>query len=486
MERKLRKSYLMMFPLFILTLTLIVAIGTWVSAAYIRPSMASFQHTAGRLLEEGLRADQIEDIVQDGGGILVVHKNGQVEQVAGKPIWDGNHMSIKELTDFFVSMNSPSAPYKYSVAYDEENESWLIVGFPVSMRIQIIFAANHASKEYGKALLFYIALLCSLMIALFFFAWCYARKSAKAYSVPLQKVCDSVRQIANGNYQVERQKIGIEEYESLQNDVMTLAFMLEEERKTTKQVEESKRQMLLDISHDLRNPLATILGYAENLYHEEKLSDKERETYIEVIYRNSERAHDLMHDLFEYTRLDKPKLKIQMESVDLCEFLREFIASYVPDIESAGFESEFDIPEEERYVLLDEKQMGRALGNIVQNSLRYNSSGTRLMIALMLAEDMAELHIRDNGVGIEAALCELIFLPFTRVDKARNPKHGGSGLGLSISKKIIEAHGGKIRLNSDKNQGCDFEIMIPLDRDKEKCNKVRNIDEKDGSDPKRS
>lgn len=461
MERKLRKSYLLMFLIFIMTLIVIILIGTWVSSTYVQPSMASFQHTANQLLTEGLNETNIQEIVQDGGGIMLVHEDGQVEQLAGLCTWKKNVMSKSEFTQILTNASNPYSKYKYSIAYDEENYVWLIVSFPVPMRFQILFTSNPTSKEYVKSLLFYIAFGVSLTVTLFFLAWCYARKSAKTYSKPLKNVCDSVREIARGNYEVKEQEIAIEEYECLQHDVMQLALLLQEEKKNTKQIEDSKRQMLLDISHDLRNPIATILGYSESLYREEGLSEKERENYIEVIYRNSMRAHTLMNELFEYTRLDAPTLKVELEPVDICEFLREFAASYVPDLESAGFESEFDIPEEEQNVMLDKRLMERALGNIVHNSLRYNKAGTKLTLSINIVDEEAVIHIRDNGIGIHKSFCESIFLPFTRADKARNSKIGGSGLGLSISKKIIEAFSGSIRLESDINQGCDFVITLP-------------------------
>lgn len=462
MERKLRKSYLLMFPLFIITLLLVIAIGTWVNATYIRPSLAAFQYTADRLVEEGLDEKRIEEVVRDGGGIIFVHEDGRVEQIGGIRVWEAEEMSVKERTDFFVNANDPYADYKHSIFYDEENKGWLIVSFPVSMRLQVIFASNHTSKDYQKSFLFYLVLGGSLAAILFFFAWYYARHSAKTYSLPLKKVCDSVREISKGNYQVKEQETNIEEYKLLEQDIRQLAMLLEEEKKTTKQLADSKRQMLLDISHDLRNPLATILGYSESLCREDRLSEKEKENYMEVIYRNSMRAHSLMNDLFEYTRLEETAFTVEKERVDISEFLREFAASYVPDLESAGFEAEFEIPEEEYFAMLDVTRMERALGNIVQNSLRYNQSGTKLTLTLSIIGKQATIHIIDNGIGIDKALCDSIFLPFTRVDKARNSKHGGSGLGLSISKKIIEALGGTIRLESGPNQGCDFIINIPL------------------------
>lgn len=462
MEQRIRKSFLLMFPLFITVFLVIVITASWINATFIQPSLVSFQCSAANILEHGLDQEIVAKVTDHGGGIMLIHRNGEVEILAGMPLWDGDVMSMQEIADFMSLVNDPSATYTYSIAYDEKTDAYLVAGFPISIRFQMFITANHDSKNYLISLLFYILLGICFCVTLFFSALCYARKSAKGYSVPLQKVCDSVRQIAQGNYNVTELDTGIEEYNMLQKDVMRLATLLQKEKKNSKQLADSKRQMLLDISHDLRNPLATILGYSENLCKEEELSKQERENYVEVIYRNSMRAHELMNDLFEYTRLEDSSLKTDKTPTDICEFLREFAASYVPEIESAGFESDFDIPEEEWFVLLDRRQMERALGNIVSNSLRYNPPKTQLKLTLHIMDAQAIIHICDTGVGIDAELCENIFLPFTRVDSIRNSMLGGSGLGLSISKKIIEAMGGSIRLDSNKDQGCDFCICLPV------------------------
>ena len=449
-----------MYPLFCFTLFIVITIGTWVSNQIIHPSMAANQYNASSLIHDNYDQKQMKHIVDEGGGVVLFYETGQVKSMGGIQLWNRDTITMEEITEFISNAKEPTNQYKYSVAYDEKEKGWLVIGFPTPIRVQIIFTANRNSKEYIVSFIFYIVLTLSIAFILFLFAWCYAKTSSRNYSKPLKVLCHSVRQITKGDYKVKQEKTGIEEYESLQADIITLATQLEEEKKTTKQLEKSKRQMLLDISHDLRNPLATILGYSESLCREENLSEKERENYIEVIHRNSMRAHNLMNDLFEYTRLEEPSFPLKIQKVDICEFFREFVASYIPDMESANFEAEFDIPEEEWYALVDAKQMERALGNLVTNSLKYNKAGTKILFSLTQDEMNYIIQITDNGIGIESSLCDTIFLPFVRADKARNSKLGGNGLGLSITKKIIEAMGGTIEVESDCNQGCNFTIRL--------------------------
>jgi signal transduction histidine kinase len=218
---------------------------------------------------------------------------------------------------------------------------------------------------------------------------------------------------------------------------------------------------VLDISHDLKNPLSSAAGYAELLMNKPGLSPDERAGYLRIIHNNSMRAGQLLNGLFELSKLESPDFRLNLDKTDIGEFLRRLAAELLPLFDKAGFECAFDIPDGPLYVALDLSQMSRVLHNLADNAIRYNPEGTEVTISLSFEADTAVLQFKDNGIGIPAEKAGDIFKPFVRADEARNSQTGGSGLGLSIAQKIITAHGGALTLEAGENEGCTFIISLP-------------------------
>jgi len=183
--------------------------------------------------------------------------------------------------------------------------------------------------------------------------------------------------------------------------------------------------------------------------------------YLNIINKNSHRANKLMNDLFDFSLYDNSDYKFNLIKSDISEFMRQIIASYIPEFEHNKFEYDFDIAEEPYYVMIDEEKLSRAINNILDNKLKYNTVGSKINIRTEIREKYFCIFLSDNGESIPEKYRENIFNPFVRVDKSRNSKTGGTGLGLSITKKIINKHNGGIRI-LDSEIGTSFEIMLPL------------------------
>ena len=172
------------------------------------------------------------------------------------------------------------------------------------------------------------------------------------------------------------------------------------------------------------------------------MTGQERGEYIKTILNNSKRANRLLTELFELSQMDSPEFSLKLEKTDICECLRQICGELVPQLEREGFEYKFDIPEEGIFVMLDTGRFSRIIQNIADNAMRYNPRGTLVAVRLKLQDNQAVIDFSDDGAGIPARLAENIFKPFVRADDSRNSQTGGSGLGLSIAKRIAEAHGG--------------------------------------------
>ena len=219
--------------------------------------------------------------------------------------------------------------------------------------------------------------------------------------------------------------------------------------------------MLTDISHDLKTPITVISGYA-NAIRDGKVPQEELPQYLQTIGNKADVLTELINSFHEYSKTQHPDFRLTTKKTDLCEFLREYLADKFNEIDLAGFSLEVDIPEQPMYYLLDGFQMRRALDNILANSLKHNRLGTRIWVAVEPSETGVILRVADNGDGIPEHLRKDVFTPFAVGDVSRSK--GGSGLGLSISQKIIQAHGWSILLEEERmhSGGTVFEILLPL------------------------
>lgn len=236
--------------------------------------------------------------------------------------------------------------------------------------------------------------------------------------------------------------------------------LLAEEKARKAAYDRQRNLMLSDIAHDIKTPLTTVCGYAKALA-DGMVEDEEKEKeYLRAVYAKSLRMDELITLLFEYVKMDSDGFKLNKEKADVGELLRENIALLYADVEENGMELEIDIPEEPFPYELDKVQFGRAVTNILTNAVRYNEEGTRILISL---DEQYRIRIADNGTPIEDELAEHIFEPFARGDKTRSTS-GGSGLGLSISAKIIRMHGGELRLERNCRDGMTKAFVISFVR----------------------
>lgn len=220
----------------------------------------------------------------------------------------------------------------------------------------------------------------------------------------------------------------------------------QQEEELRQQYERARNLMLSDIAHDLRTPITTIAGYSKALNDGLVNSEEKRKEYLDAIENKAERMSDLITLLFEYVRLDSNNFTLKKEPVNITELLRENVALLYADVEEKGMSFEIDIPEEIFEVELDKLQFSRVITNLINNALKHNEAGTEIIVKLENALDEIHISVSDNGKMIPPMIADHIFEPFVMADVSRESK-GGSGLGLSIAKKIVQMHGWTLELN---------------------------------------
>lgn len=464
MKRKLSNqflsNYLIIFLLTLLTTALAFVLLS-LASGLIEGTLAKNRFPASAIIKEDYTQIDGAEVVQNGGGVQVIDKSYRVIYSRGLDTIGKNQLSAGEFTDFLTG--SKQGSYHYDILYQPQGEFWLIVTFPTSFRIDfsVVHNPNAASGDFARVsgVLTGVALIYLLILALFTFV--YSRITAAGITVPLRKLCDGTRLLREGDYSVRVDLRLNNEFAELQNTFNDMAGRIELEMALRKKSENDRRQLILDISHDLKNPLSSIQGYAELCMKKSELCEEEWSAYLQVIHQNSQRADLLLSELFELSQIDSPEFSIKPVKTELCEYLRQLCGELVPLLESAEFGYEFDIPEKDVFVMLDANRFDRIFQNLADNAVRYNPEGTTLYIRMTVENNQGAISFSDDGFGIPAHLAENIFKPFVRADYSRNSKTGGSGLGLSISKKIAQAHGGDLVLQSTRNKGSIFILSIP-------------------------
>lgn len=234
---------------------------------------------------------------------------------------------------------------------------------------------------------------------------------------------------------------------------------MEQHRDEIRQQYEKKRNLMLsDIAHDLRTPITTIAGYSKALNDGMVSSEEKKKEYLEAIENKSERMNDLINLLYEYVRLDSDSFSLRKETVNLTELLREIAASLYSDVEVKGMSFQVLIPEEPCMIVLDRVQFSRVIVNLINNAIKHNEAGTEITLKMKQEKAGIQIQVADNGSLIPAFLAEHIFEPFAMGDASRTSQNG-SGLGLSIAKKIVEMHGWTLELKQYYEAFCKAFII---------------------------
>lgn len=361
----------------------------------------------------------------------------------------------------FLDLNNSIIKTKNGVDYSiysmylKEETSVVIIGCPYSE----VTKPNLITKIVPhnliiKVLSFFNVVIILLMVYLL------AGLTSRVFIKPIKTLLNGVIAISNGDYDVRIKSDRKNEFGELSSGFNKMAQTIQQETRKREELEKMREELILDVSHDLKNPLASILGYSETLVNN-VLSDEEKNECLQIINKNSHKANKLINDLFEFSLYNNINYELNMERIDICEFIRTLIANYISEFEYREFEYEFDIIDGPEFVLADEEKLTRAINNILDNKIKYNQNGNKIIVKTEVKEESFYMILSDNGEMMPKEYWKNIFNPFVRVDKSRNSKTGGTGLGLSITKKIIIKHNGDIRV-IESLEGTSFQIKLPL------------------------
>lgn len=276
---------------------------------------------------------------------------------------------------------------------------------------------------------------------------------------PVQEMMVASRYIAAGHYD-ERVHIPGDPSKDELDELSQLAVSFNQMAAKLEQVESMRIQLIGDVSHELRTPLTAIKGSMEGLM--DGVLPENDETYI-GIYREADRLQRLVNDLQELSRVEAGAYELEFSAVDLVEVISAVVMRLDLQFKEKGVMLEVDVANDLPPIQADEDRIGQVLLNLVGNALQYTPSGGRVIVSAALNNKEINISVSDNGIGISPEHIENIFTRFYRVDKSRSRAGGGSGIGLTIAKYLVEAHGGRIWVESaGSDQGSTFTFSLPI------------------------
>lgn len=229
----------------------------------------------------------------------------------------------------------------------------------------------------------------------------------------------------------------------------------------TMKSEAARKSLLSNISHDIRTPLTSIIGYLDAVQDDIAASKEEKQEYIEIISKKAMALKELIDDIFHLAKLDADEITLQPETIDFAEFVREAVIDFLPELKKADMELKVSIPEDKCLVEADRLSLLRITNNIINNALQHGKQGK--VLGVELSEHSAEYHLSvwDKGAGISEDELTKVFERMYRTERSRSPLHGGSGLGLAIAKALVEKNEGRIWVESEPGIKTAFTISIP-------------------------
>ncbi|PHG61255.1 sensor histidine kinase [Bacillus toyonensis] len=295
---------------------------------------------------------------------------------------------------------------------------------------------NLGAFEFNFVMLFLFAFAIFTFIVIFLIL---VRKKI----VYLKLISDNVNDIANGKLGLTIGIEGKDELTQLAQNINYMSRELEDTFEQERRLERTKNELITNVSHDLRTPLTSIIGYIDLLKRGQYNSNTQLQEYLETTYSKSQRLKYLIDELFEYTRLSGIDAKLNLNEVDLSGLLEQIVGEYIPIFEKESLVIKKSITEEIIPIFIDVEKMVRVYENLFMNAIKYSMKPSELSVCLELMDNKAILKVSNKVERAPVSDPNKLFERFFRGDKARKDDQG-NGLGLAISKRIVELHHGNI------------------------------------------
>ncbi|MBC2077857.1 HAMP domain-containing histidine kinase [Listeria booriae] len=338
---------------------------------------------------------------------------------------------------------------KFDFLYSEGSHGSVMVLQPENSYTEIM-------QKWGIPIVGVILLFGFLVIALLSYF------VAKSVIQPILHLKEGAEKIEAGNLDFEMEKTtGKNEIATLISTFEKMRIRLKKSLEVQEQYENNRKELLSNISHDLKTPITSIVGYIEGIQDGVANTPEKQAKYLEIVHTKAKDMNALIDELFLFSKLDLHKEPFYMRSVDLNALLAQIAEE--SEFSFPDAQISLTVPDEKLMTKADREKLKRVFENLIHNSMKYmDKTQAKITIQLEKQQDMAIITFGDNGKGIPDANLNAIFDRFYREEQSRNSNTGGSGLGLSIAKQIVEEHQGRIWATSELGVGTAVCVALPL------------------------
>lgn len=279
---------------------------------------------------------------------------------------------------------------------------------------------------------------------------------------PINRLNLAMQKIAEGNFDYILESEDDNEIGELYRNYEDMRLRLKESMEEKLQNEKQNRELISNITHDLKTPITAIKGYVEGIIDGVADTPERRDKYLRTIYTKANDMDRLINELTYYSSIDNNRIPYNFHRINVAEFFEDCVEDVGLDLESKDIQLNYsNLVDQETRIIADPEQLKKVINNIIGNSIKYMDKAKGVIDIRLLDEvDSIRVEIEDNGKGIAAKDLGNIFERFYRTDASRNSMKGGSGIGLSIVKKIIEDHGGYIWATSKEGEGTCLHFVI--------------------------
>ncbi len=297
------------------------------------------------------------------------------------------------------------------------------------------------------------------LIAFLTFTTIYFAFMTKTMMKRLSEINKSVKQISSGNFEIHIPISKNDEIGELAANVNRMAKSLKESIENEKKSQEMKTEMISNISHDLRTPVTSLIGYADLLGNQLHSNREECEQYVSILKRKSYELKNQVDDLLEYCQINYREIELHKSVVNMKAFIEQIMIDFVPQLDDADMS--FCINgDKELHVEMDVALMVRLFENVISNSIMYGKDGKEIFIQVSKRGMNVEIEIKNFGQCISNESLPYVFKKFYRGEKSRSSHTGGKGMGLAIARSIAELHKGDITVCSNEKETV-FTTVLP-------------------------
>ena len=427
--------------LFLAPLLILMVIGVFVFRDQQGP-WALHQETRDRLIED---AGQWEDpkwqattgaeLARDGADVILLVDGKEIFQTRLDPLagWEGSHREVRTID---------------------------VPGTDPPQQAHIFTTASTGPPEELREWFVPIALLTALIGTLAAIAW-FLRHSI---ILPLTAASDAARRIAAGELDISLPASRVREVAELNRAFESMGDELRSSLRRQVAMERDRRLFISAIAHDLRTPLFSLRGSLEGLEKGIASTPEKRARYIAIAQDKAAVLERLISDLFTFTRMEYMDEAPNRTLLDIDEFLPHLVEGIRPRAETNGIHVALDAASTRVNVEADSHLLTRAVENLLDNALRHTPVGGTVRVEWSGSDSTVSISIRDTGPGIAEADLPQLFDPLYRGESSRNRKTGGAGLGLTIARRIVEAHGGTLVAANNPEGGAVFTVTLPKER----------------------